>query len=223
MAGDLRSEALHLARQGVSDDLPLLSGLYRRVVQQGIVGRVERHCPRTAAGSCCVGEAVAQLRKTEDEVNVVASAAPPKVAELLRPMGDAARDARGRLVDGRPAEEPEEMDNALPDNASPWRALVVVLVMQGLRLAEEPDVARRAAVSKELDELEQIMQRAGHDIDELERSRTARPLSREAPLGSAPATPDRVREHKKTVHDLEKALERMKPRTLQLVPKGSGP
>jgi hypothetical protein len=207
MAVDLCSEAVHLARQGVVEDLALLADLHRRVVRRGILGRF-RDVPQDRRAPL-LDETVAHLRKTENEVNEVVGSAPVQVAALIRPMSETARDARNQL-NQMPLPAPEANAADVPPSATgPWRAILATLVAQGLRVAEEPDPERRADVGKQLEELERLLQVAGRAIDSMQRSRSVSKPTFELPRTFPPAAKVRVQELEKTLQDLEKVLRRM--------------
>src|SRR5262249_43486749 len=76
MAGDLRAEALRLAREGgTNEDVLLLSGLYERVVCQGMVGQAKTLQPQQQAG--LVASLVKQLEDNAAESEHAAQSAQP--------------------------------------------------------------------------------------------------------------------------------------------------
>jgi hypothetical protein len=209
MADDLRGEALHRARQGAAADVPLVTGLYGRVVREGLVGRAlalpaEQRPAQVAA-------VLRQLHEAETEADRAAVDVPAPAGVFLKPIGEASRDAQGSLRDGRlPVPGPGVEVALAADDAGTWRALLTVLVVQGLRLAEEEDPARRADYSRELAELEELLRRAGRVANDLERARSSR-LHGPGPLHGLPASEaERLKELEKTVKELEEALKRMK-------------
>src|SRR5206468_10712566 len=90
MAGDLRTEAVQLARQGAREDAALVAGLYGRVVRRGVVGRALVLPPQQAQ----VRDALRLLQEAEDEIDEHDGT----TAVALRPLGEAARDARQRKI-----------------------------------------------------------------------------------------------------------------------------
>jgi hypothetical protein len=208
MADDLRGEALHRARQGAADDVPLVTGLYGRVVREGLVGRAL--ALPAAQRPAQVAAVLRQLHEAETEADRAAVDVPAPAGVFLKPIGEASRDAQGSLRDGRPPVPGPGVEVALAADDGTWRALLTVLVVQGLRLAEEEDPARRADYSRELAELEELLRRAGRVANDLERARSSR-LNSPGPLGGLPASEaERLKELEKTVKELEEALKRMK-------------
>jgi hypothetical protein len=205
MAADLRSEAIHLAQHGPLGALPPVTQLYEQVVRRGMA-RCALLLP--AQRRPLVLAAVRQLEEADAEVERVAADLPPPAAALLRPIGVASREARRRIDSGEKPVETDQMTGP-SDDLDTQRTLLTVLVMQGLRLAEEEDPRTRAEYARDLTELENLLTEAGRVLDGVERDRAAR--------GSAgqrqPLTPDereKVKDLEKSVKDLEKTLKKMK-------------
>jgi hypothetical protein len=144
LADDLKDEALRGAREGKPANVPLLAGLYGQVVRQGVAQRLaalpakqKPDLAKSAAG---------RLRAAEAEVEAVAGKSVPVVAEMLRPMQVAARTSADRLEAERLA-APENLPPVFLGSPAP---LLAVLVYQGLRLADETDLLRRADLCAEL-------------------------------------------------------------------------
>jgi hypothetical protein len=205
MAADLRQEAIRRARRGASEDVVLMADLHQRVVRRGVVGRALALPPTDGAR---LAEVCERLRSAEDEVNRSLAEIEPSAAALLRPLGVAAHDARSR-IDRRqsPGAEPEPE----PPTADPggWRGMLIVLVLEGLQLAEEPDPQRRADSLSELEKIDSLLRRAGQVLAELDRARQA-DGDPARPAKLTPAEEQRVKELEKTFKDLEKVLKRMR-------------
>jgi hypothetical protein len=144
MAADLRAEAFHLARQGLAEDLPLMSELYGRVVSRGLVGRW--FTLPAAQRRELLPSLLKELETTQAEVDQTARTTVPPVADFLRPLSLSAETASRELRAG--AEILPEPNPSRPARlaAGPGsaHALLAVLVTQGLLLAEEDDPLRRA-------------------------------------------------------------------------------
>src|SRR5260370_294932 len=123
---------------------PLLTALYERILRQGIAGRVAALPPDQKAD--LAKSAAGRLRASDAEVEAVARESVPVVAEMLRPMQVAARESADRLE----AEHPPAADNRRPVFRGGPAPLLTVLVYQGLRLADETDLVRRADLCAEL-------------------------------------------------------------------------
>jgi tetratricopeptide (TPR) repeat protein len=144
MADDLRGEALRLARQASPEELPLVTHLYERVLREGVAprawalpaGQRQQLLPPLAR----------HLRQTESEVEQAAKESPLLIADLLRPMGAAARDVSGLLLaDQEPIPPPERGRSLLTgDGLGTSHTVLVALVAQSLLLAGESDALRRA-------------------------------------------------------------------------------
>jgi hypothetical protein len=162
MADALQAEAFRLAREGARDELTLAADLYGLVVRRGLASRVGS-LPAGRRAELTAG-LVGRLQATQTAVERQAEEALPAVAELLRPLGTAARDAAAAIQADRPAAEAPR--TPAPGAAQP---LLTVLVVQGLRLAEEEDPLRRADLSAELaHHLSQavVLLAAGGDADQ---------------------------------------------------------
>lgn len=143
METDLRAEAVRLARQGQAQELPLIAALFDRVVNRGLVGR-SHHLP-PAERSRQLSRLTEQMQKAEAEVNQVAQEMPTHLADFLKPLTRAARQAAAQLTqdaDPEPAFEPLPRLTAASGNA---RALVAMLVSHSLLLVEEDDPLQRAS------------------------------------------------------------------------------
>jgi hypothetical protein len=203
MAADLRQEAIRRARRGATEDVALVVDLHQRVVRRGVVGRALALPPGDGGR---LAEVCERLRLAEDEAERAVGEVEPGAADRLRPLSVAVREARGR-IDRRqpPSDEPD------PPTADPgsWRGMLVVLVMQGIQLAEESDPQRRRDSLSELDEIDSLLGRAGRVLAELERTRPNDPGT-PLPDKLTAAEEQRVKELEKTCKELEKALRRMK-------------
>jgi hypothetical protein len=144
LAGGLKDEAVRLARDGPSEDVQLLGALSAHLLRRGVVGGAARLPAEKKPG--LVPPLVRRLRDTEAEIDGCCRDALPVVADMLRPIGAAARESAERIEAGRgPAG-----DGADPAAAGPAPPLISVLVTHGLRLAEEADPVRRADLSADL-------------------------------------------------------------------------
>jgi hypothetical protein len=122
-------------------------------------------------------------------------------------MAVASREAKRRIRAGEKATETELEPVVAADDVPQDRALLTVLVLQGLRLAEEEEPGTRALYVRDLAELEGLLKQAGRALEGLEEERAARGLSNQ------PLTADeknRISQLEKTLRDLDKALKRMK-------------
>jgi hypothetical protein len=142
LAGDLKDEAIRLAQQGALAEVPVLTDLYRRVAEQGVVRRAlllpeEKRAEFVAA-------LVKHFRTTDKQLQTLRGNAMPLVAKLLRPLEDTAREAGDLLEAGKVP--PAAMDTE-PNGQE--RPAFVALVHYGLKLAEEVDPLRRAELSAE--------------------------------------------------------------------------
>lgn len=136
MAVGLRDEALRLARAGEVAELPGLAALHGRVVGRGIVGRARALPPQDAKA---LEPVVRQLRETVGTVQQTAAEVAPEAAVPLQTMHAAATDALAVLQEGRPAAAMPAVEPVAED-----ADLHTLLVVQGLRLAEEEDPLKRA-------------------------------------------------------------------------------
>jgi len=144
LAGDLKDEAIRLAKQGPSEDVQLLGDLASSVLRQGVVGRAAR-LP-VGKRPELVPPLVEQLRATETEIDGFCKDRLPAVANMLRPIGSAARESAELIEAGRSVAEGGNV--ASPDG--PARPLIASLVVQGLKLADEGNPVRRADLAAEL-------------------------------------------------------------------------
>jgi hypothetical protein len=142
MASELRGEALRLAKEGHVEDVLLVSGLYERVVFQGVVNRAKAVPAEQQSG--LVSSLVKQLEQTADESNRAAATALPGADEGLRNLAAAAR-AASRSLSGETPAAPEVRSPAWQFGRSgTMRDLMGTLVLQGLDLAKEDDPLKRA-------------------------------------------------------------------------------
>jgi hypothetical protein len=142
MAGELRTEAIRLARSGAPDELPLLITLHDRLVRRGLVSRAQA---LPAADRPALLAPLAQaLRGGQAEVEQATQQLPPALADLLRPLGVTAETGARQLsaAESLPA-EPDPVP-ALAANLGTARDLVAFVVSQSLLLAEEDDPLQRA-------------------------------------------------------------------------------
>ncbi len=142
LAADLKDKAVEGVRAGKTGNLPLLATLYEQVVRQGIAGRVAALPPEKKPAA--VNSLTARLRTTATEVAAVAGASLPVVAEMLRPLCVVSRESADRLEAERSPTLPAA---TIATGPAP---LLTALVHQGLRLAEETDLVRRADLCAEL-------------------------------------------------------------------------
>jgi hypothetical protein len=95
LAAELRDEALRLARQPGSAELPVVVRLYGRIMDEGLVGRAAHlNEPQRRQRLPAV---INELRQTENQVQRAIAEASPSVAASLRSLAATARDARARL------------------------------------------------------------------------------------------------------------------------------
>jgi hypothetical protein len=143
MAGELRGEALRLAREGgTSEDVLLLSGLYERVVCQGMVGQAMALASKEQAG--LVASLVKQLEETATESDRAAQAAQPGAGEGLRTLAAASRAASRSMSSESPVPPELRSPPWQPARSGTVRDLLGTLVLEGMRLATEDDPLRRA-------------------------------------------------------------------------------
>ncbi len=174
MAGDLRSEIFRLTRQGQTEDLPLLTGLYQRV-SQGLVARA-REVPAERQPAE-LRPVIQQFQETDREVDRLTDQASPALAAALQPLQAAARRAARTLANLAEADEPWPLPD-LPGAQSPPRHLLATLVHQGLRLAEEDDPLRRADYCQDVaDHLVRVILHDTFKGDVGSASRLGQPLS----------------------------------------------
>ena len=103
MAADLRTESLRLARQTRREDLPMVAGLYDKVLREGVVDRAG-HLPRGDRRRL-VEPLLIELRRAEAEAEQAAARTPGDAAKSLRGVATATRAARvqlGSLLEGKP-------------------------------------------------------------------------------------------------------------------------
>lgn len=144
LAGDLKDEAFRLVQQGSPGETPMVVRLYEQVLRNGLVRRaVSLPEDKKAA---IVGDIVRKLRSTDEEVRLLARNSLPVVAGMLKPIGNAARESSNLLEAGRSAEEIIFPETSLGSSTP----LLVSLVLQGLKLADENDPLRRADLCSEL-------------------------------------------------------------------------
>lgn len=150
MASELRGEALWLAKEGPAEDVLLVSGLYERVVFQGVVNRAKSLPPEQHSG--LIGSLVKQLEQTAAESDRAAATALPGANEGLRNLATAAR-AASRSLSTDAVVAPEVRSPAWqPARSGTLRDLLGTLVLHGLRLAEEDDPLKRADSCNEMAE-----------------------------------------------------------------------
>jgi hypothetical protein len=165
IAGELRREALRLSQEGSVEDVILLSGLYERVVCQGLVGRARLLPAEQQDG--LLASLVGELEQTADASERAALSAQPGANEGLRHLARAARTASRTLMG---AGEGSELRAPAwqPARSGTMRDLVGTLVLHALLLAEEQDPLRRADHCNEVAEhLVQgiLLASAGGDTD----------------------------------------------------------
>lgn len=149
MADDLRTEAMRLADEKKPDDLPMVTSLYERVLQRGLVGR---------AGSLPEKErkeilqTLAQhLRGHDRTLEDRLQQSPQNWLTLLQPIQKANRQSLELLAaDTIPARPPLDAPPAIPGGSDYRRLLLSALVLNGIRLAEETDPLKRADCCSDL-------------------------------------------------------------------------
>lgn len=168
LAGDLRSGAVRLARDGVTEEIPLFVTLHEQVLRRGLVRSVRALTPERRVEARA--RVLEHLKLTRQEVEKATRLTPELAAELLRPLEAAANEAV-RLLDSK-----DPMVSSSPVSltlgAGPASTVVGGLVLSGLTLADENDPLRRAALCRELaDQLLQaaLVASAGGDAELSER------------------------------------------------------
>lgn len=169
MAGDLRNEALRLAKKGPVEDVLLVSSLYERVVCQGILGRAKT-LPADQQ-EALTAQLASQLEQTAVQSEQAAADAIPGAGEGLRNLASAARAASQSLT--RQAAAPQLRSPSWePSRSGTMRDLLGIVVLQGIQLAEEPDPLRRAEHCNDVaDHLVQgiLLASSGGDTDRAEK------------------------------------------------------
>lgn len=138
LAADLCAEALRLAREGPLEDLPLVTSLYQRVLQRGLIGRA-RVLPADEQPAV-LAPLANQLQESAFEVSRAAEDSLPAVGDYLRVMGLTASETSQVLQAAAKALPPGTVS---ADSSGP-HPLLETVVVEGLRLAEEEDPLRRA-------------------------------------------------------------------------------
>jgi hypothetical protein len=163
MASDLQHETIKQAGRVDVADLSLLAALYERVIHEGVLPSVRMVPPPDRKD--VLPPLVAELRKTQMTAEQ-AAAEHPAAAEPLRRLARTAGEAAGVLdkpVLELPAPKPKG-----PEATGPF---VETLVVQGLRLAGETDLLKRADIGVDLvDNLVQALLAAsknGSDREEM--------------------------------------------------------
>lgn len=143
MADDLRGEVIRLTDLKAPDDVPMVVGLYERVLQRGLVGRA-KELPEFERRELML--ALAQrLRTQDDDLQDRLRLAPTDWRTLLQPLQKANRETVGVMGEGLAPAAPDPGDVAAIPGGSDYRRLLLSgLVMNGLRLAEEIDPLKRA-------------------------------------------------------------------------------
>jgi hypothetical protein len=149
MADDLRTEAIRLADEKKPDDLPMVTSLYERVLQRGLVGR---------AGSLPEKERKELLQKLAQHLRNHDRAledrlqqSPQNWLTLLQPMQKANRQSLDVLAADKVLARPQvEVPPSIPGGSDYRRLLLSALVMNGIRLAEETDPLKRADCCSDL-------------------------------------------------------------------------
>jgi len=143
MAADLRTEALRQARQGPTEELPAVAGLYGKVLRQGVAGRA--HALPPGKREPVAGPLARRLRQASVETTRAADGPMPAVAKVLRRMADDEECTAQALLSGAALPEPP---GAAPVRAD--RSLLDGVVLRALRLAEETDPLLRADCCAEM-------------------------------------------------------------------------
>jgi hypothetical protein len=141
MAADLRKEATRMIQEGPLEDLPLVSDLYQRVLRQGLIGRAQRlPAPQQELLLPTLAE---QLHADRLDLEQAGERTLPAAGDYLWQMEEAtehtARFLRPRAPLGQTAPAPD-----VGKEAARTSSLLAVLVLGGLRLAEEPHPLPRA-------------------------------------------------------------------------------
>lgn len=202
MATDLGSETIYLAKNGALEELPFVAGLFERVVRLGVVNRA---LTLPADQKPLRGPTARRLQETGREMERIVAEVDASAADVLRPMGALAQAAADSIRTGRRLEESDDLP-PLPSSPAPWGSLLTVLVHHGLQLAQEEDPVRRADYSNDLNQLEQLLQRASRVVDTL-GSNTVLAAPKQPPF--TPEQQERVRELERTLRELEKALKKI--------------
>jgi len=144
LADDLKDETLRAARQGAPDKVPPLAESYQRVVREGIVRWAALLPAEKRPG--LVDTVLRRVRQAQAEVEAVAHAALPIVADVLQPMATTTQESSRRIENNQPAEEAKPFSDKIMQ-AFP---LLAELIQRGLKLAEETDPLRRAEICSNL-------------------------------------------------------------------------
>jgi hypothetical protein len=150
MAAALREEALRVAAKGPQEQLPLLARLHDSVLRRGVLGRLRALPPadRARLQSALLGS----LRAADAELTAAAPTVSAAAAHCLEPLGAEVRELLDVLENNRdlpPESDPGPLTIS-PEDGSPLRSLLAVLVSQGLLLAEEDNPVRRASFCNDL-------------------------------------------------------------------------
>jgi hypothetical protein len=165
MATDLRRESLQQAGRVDNADLSRLAVLYERVIREGVLPRARALAADEQKER--VPALVAELRETERDA-IETAEKKPAAAEPLRRLARTAGDASHVLEN--PRLELPTRPSKVPE---PPAFLVETLVVQGLKLADEPDPLKRADVCTDVADslMRTIMEasQAGKDRKEMEK------------------------------------------------------
>jgi hypothetical protein len=143
LAADLKEEALGRVKRGSTQNVPLLVDLYAAVAEQGIPRQAAKVAPEKKV------IVVRELRGTVAEVQMVAKASLPVMAEMLEPLERAARVSADMVEKNRtPASNGSGAGGLMANGAG--RQLLTRLVHNGLALADAKDPLQRAELSSKL-------------------------------------------------------------------------
>jgi hypothetical protein len=149
MADDLRGEAIRLTDLKSPDDVPMVVGLYERVLQRGLVNR-SKSLP-DADRRDLMAALAQRLRTQDDDLQQRLRLAPADWTTLLEPLHKANRRTADVLGAGvAPAAFAADDAGAIPGGSDYRRLLLSALVMNGIRLAEEIDPLKRADCCSDL-------------------------------------------------------------------------
>ena len=146
MAETLQREALRLARHGPRSESALVSRLYGQVIRRGVTGRLKALPVQDQTR--LLPEVLADFARVEREVEAFSAESLPLMADLLRPIAQAARDGAASLRAPSPPPFPPAAARSDKSNLP----LLEVIVDIGLQFAEATDPMRRAQLATDLAE-----------------------------------------------------------------------
>jgi hypothetical protein len=142
MADDLQTEALYLAGNEAVDDLAIIRHLYEGIVGQGLVERA--HHLNDNEKNDLMPELRRSLERSARELELLPASADVRVNEHVQGIAAIARQTSGSLAPLAPVAPPRKWESPVTEARGTPRALCSVLVLNGLRLAQDPDPLRRA-------------------------------------------------------------------------------